>query len=89
MNLGKTTANSTYRETLNGICAIWLLGKYKGEALPLQTPTDTVWWGVDVGQWAGSWEQRRGNRAQYSLRDRWNGPGPKGIFVRNGEIVVT
>ena len=24
-----------------------------------------------------------------TLRARWNGPGPKGIFARNGEIVVT
>ena len=46
-----------------------------------------------VGCWHGamgwSWEQRRGKRAQQSLRDRWNGPGPKGIFARSGEIVVT
>ena len=64
MNLGKTTADSTYRESLRGIQAIWLLGKHKREALPLQTPTDTGWWGVDVGQSAGSWEQRGGKRAQ-------------------------
>ena len=31
MNLGKTTADSTYRESLSGIQAIWLLGKYKGK----------------------------------------------------------
>lgn len=48
-------------ERYTGHLAPW---KIQGEALPLQTPTDTGWWGVDVGQSAGSWEQRWGKRAQ-------------------------